>query len=394
MSYSTVTFYPVDNGAMTLLKLNDAAQTTLLIDINIRALTTEEGQSTDYYDVGTALRQGLKRDEQNRPYVDAFLVTHNDQDHVRGFEEHFHVGPVADYREPDEGETGKILIHELWTSYRFWERDSESSALCADAKAVNKEMKRRVRLYQDSQTVQGVGDRAIIFCKDPDGGTDNVLGIVRELDSVCGQINGRELAAKCEIKVLAPLPRHEGEDEEQFNERNRGCVILSIRVKEGTYEDRLLMPADAEVDIWDAVWTKWKALKSELSYDVLMTPHHTSWHSLSHDSRSQCEDPKVSADARSALSQSKAGAFIVSSSKPVKDDDEDPPCFASKEEYVKMVEKDRFLCTEEYPREDSVDPIVINLTGTGAQEGPRKAKARSSTAAVAATGVAFPHGST
>jgi hypothetical protein len=33
---TTLTFFPVDNGDMTLIKFGDAASTTLLIDVNIR----------------------------------------------------------------------------------------------------------------------------------------------------------------------------------------------------------------------------------------------------------------------------------------------------------------------------------------------------------------------
>ena len=37
---STITFFPVDNGDMTLIKLSD--NTTILIDINLRDLAEDE----------------------------------------------------------------------------------------------------------------------------------------------------------------------------------------------------------------------------------------------------------------------------------------------------------------------------------------------------------------
>lgn len=390
MSTSTITFYPVDNGAMALLKLNDVDETTLLVDTRIR----EQTENTDdkVYDIGTALRRDLKRDANGRPYVDVLLLTHNDMDHISGFEKHFHLGPVEECEEPKEGEAQKIIVHELWSSYRFWKRASDSNTLCDDAKAFNREMKRRVGLYQEQMVVQAAGDRAVVFCKDPDGGTDGLEAIVKDLDCEFSIVNTKQLTDKIRIKVLGPLPKQDGEEDEEFEEKNRGCVILSIAVKEGTYENRLLMPGDAEVFVWEQLWTKFKNNRAHLEYDVLLTPHHTSWHSLSHDSWSESEDPQVSTDARNALANARPGAYIVSSSKPIKDDDDDPPCIGAKNEFKNMVDADRFLCTGEYPSEDDVEPVRINLTSLGAQLKSRAARVRTSSAAVAATGVALPHG--
>ena len=37
---TTVTFFPVDNGDMTLIRLGDVDSTTILIDVNIRVMRT------------------------------------------------------------------------------------------------------------------------------------------------------------------------------------------------------------------------------------------------------------------------------------------------------------------------------------------------------------------
>ncbi len=60
-----VTFFPVENGDMTLVKLGDDLGTTLLIDCNIRqAVDDDDG---DTRDVAADLRKRLKRD--GNPYV-------------------------------------------------------------------------------------------------------------------------------------------------------------------------------------------------------------------------------------------------------------------------------------------------------------------------------------
>ena len=78
---------------------------------------------------------------------------------------------------------------------------------------------------------------------------------------------------------------------------------------------------------------------------------------------------KLDADARKALSQTRDGAVIVASCKPIKADDSDPPCIRAKREYVEIVEeaKGEFYCTGEYPSEKSVEPLVFTVTSQGVQ---------------------------
>ena len=84
---TTVTFFPVDNGDMTLIRLGDVDATTILIDVNIRV--DADDPSSPVRDVAKDLRGQLKKDTNGRPYVDAFLLSHPDQDHCRGLTRHF-----------------------------------------------------------------------------------------------------------------------------------------------------------------------------------------------------------------------------------------------------------------------------------------------------------------
>jgi hypothetical protein len=70
-----------------------------------------------------------------------------------------------------------------------------------------------------------------------------------------------------------------------------------------------------------------------LQYDVLIAPHHCSWHSLSWDSWSDFgESARLSADARKALGQALKSAFVIASGKAIKNDKDDPPCIRAKRE--------------------------------------------------------------
>lgn len=374
---------------MSLLKLNDDDETTILIDMRIRET---ENNAEDVYDVASHFRMQLKQDDDGRPYVDVFFLSHNDDDHIKGLQNHFHLGSPDDYKESEEEEEPKIVIKEMWSSSRFWKRESDNNKLCDDAKAFNREMKRRVRLFEENETTQSEGDRALIICKDPEGKTDDIEDIVRDLDTTFSTVNERDFSGKLEIEVLGPLPKQENEADDDFDEKNRGSVILLLKVIQGSYENKILLPGDAEVFVWECLHEKFKHNIYSLEYDILLAPHHCSWHSLSYDSWSQSDDPKVSDQAKKALSQAKEGAFIVSSSKPIKEGDDDPPSYAAKKEYLTIVNKEHFLCTGEYPKENDVEPITIKLTSDGPQLKSPKSKSRYSSVLGASTSEPFSHG--
>ena len=138
----------------------------------------------------------------------------------------------------------------------------------------------------------------------------------------------------------------------------------------------------------------WKLYQTSdhLMYDLLLIPHHCSWHSLSYDSQSDDENPQICKDAKSALSQKKDGARVIAQCKPIKDDDDDPPSKAAKDEYLTLVSKDCFYCTDEYPDEKNPEPIEFNLTSAGPQKKGLKEKSKISLAAIASTKESYPHG--
>lgn len=110
-----ITFFPVDNGDMTLIKLADKKGTSLLIDCKIRTAADDSKDNTP--DVGKHLRDRINIDEMNRPYVDAMLLTHPDEDHCLGLRTHFWLGSIDDYPDDFKPQNEKrIIIHELWSS--------------------------------------------------------------------------------------------------------------------------------------------------------------------------------------------------------------------------------------------------------------------------------------
>ena len=382
-----ITFFPVDNGDMTLMELDDKQRTTILIDVNIRQAADDENDTTP--DVSKELRRKLRKDKYGRPYVNVFALSHPDQDHCGGLRKHFHLGPLDDYDfDPPEGEELKIVIREVWSSPMIFRRASKNNPLCEDAKAFAKEARRRVKNYQENRhAVEGNWIR--IIGRDQEGKTDDIAEIVVEVDELFNEINGKE-NDQISMLVIGPIPPQEDEEEEDKLAKNRSSVIIQFSISADGVEDACLFltGGDSEVYVWQKQWVRHKNNTDSLKYDLLLTPHHCSWHSLSYDSWSNDENPQVSKDARSALSQDRDGAFIVSSSKPIKDDKSDPPCWGAKREYLSILKPGggKFFCTGEHPNEEEPEPLTFKITKDGPQPPAKKS--------VSITGRAVAAGST
>lgn len=380
---ANLTFFPVGNGDMALIALDNGQH--ILIDVNIRASADDEEDET--HDVANDLKKRLPRDEEGRLYVDAVLISHPDVDHVSGLRNHFHLGPPDEFPEDDED---RILIREMWSSPIVFRRASTQHKLCDDAKAWATEARRRVKLFRE-KGMGGTddGDRILILGKDRNGKTDDIMDIVILQDQLITAAN-RDQDGQFEARLLAPI--YVAEDDKDLIEllsKNNSSVILRFSIMADGKADacRFLSGGDAGVEIWDRLWRRHKDANSDwFSYDVMETPHHCSWRTLSHDRWSEMgENVKVSPDARSALSQTRKGAHIVASCNPIKEEEPNPPHERAKREYISITAADRFHCTEEYWEENS-RAIEFSISHAGPsfshRVAPRKAAATIGVAAI------------
>jgi hypothetical protein len=393
-----ITFFPVGNGDMTLIKLNDdsSGPTTILIDVNIRE-AADDDNDVDIPDVAKELRKRLNEDSDKRPYVDVFLLSHPDKDHCTGLSRHFHLDDLENYDdEPANDEEKKIVIREMWSSPVVFRRASKNNSLCDDAKVFNKEAKRRVKVFRETE--EGVvkdGDKIKILGEDENGKTDDLSEILIKQGKCFTDIRGKE-NEHIEMCLIAPLPKDGEEEEEKTLAKNHSSVVIrfSIAADKNTPDAcSFLTGGDAEVAIWERIWDKYKDNRETLEYDILQAPHHCSWHVLSYESWNDSESPEVSKDAKAALSQAREGAFIVASSKPIKDDGNDPPCIGAKNEYISILDiTDSFYCTGEWPNSKNPEPLEFSLTTSGPQAPAKKKSANIAAAGLASTSRPFEHG--
>lgn len=387
---AAITFFPVCNGDMTLVQFDNDQK--LLIDIHVRAAADDPDNDTP--DVMAQLRDRLTRDEKGRLFVDAFLLSHPDKDHILGLEKHFHLGPPADWVKADD----KIIIREMWSSPIVFRRASKTLVLCADAKAWAKEARRRVALYRSTKVIGIEGNRIQIMGEDNNGKTDDIGGIVIKTEGLVTRLNN-VASGTFEARLLAPLPQGDDEELDELMAKNRSSVILRFTLRGAGYADkcRFLSGGDAEVAIWERLWGKHGAAHADwLTYDILQAPHHCSWHSLSYDSYSTYgEDAEVCDSARTALAQIRKGAIIVASCEHIDPEDADPPSDRAKREYISIVDgkSDRFLCVTDVWN-DEKQPLRYEIGASGIVKAVKNAgKAAAAALGIGATAAqARPHG--
>lgn len=357
---ASITFFPVDNGDMTLLTLPSGK--TVLIDAKVRLAADDPDDDT--HDVAGGLRRRLPKDARGRRYVDVLVLSHPDQDHCLGLDRHFHLGRPEDYDDKED----KIFVRELWSSPMIFRRASRRLPLCDDAKAFSREARRRVQLFKMLAFSVGDGNRILILGEDENGKTDDLNDILVKVDGLIEAING-EPERSVRALLLAPLPSSDDDEEEELS-KNDSSVILRFTFTIEGKEWHFLTGGDAEVGIWERQWQRHRRNPALLSYHMLQAPHHCSWHTLSYDSWSDLgEDAEVSQTALSALSQALPGARIISSSKPIDDDDNDPPSVRAKREYQAIVDAEvvsgEFFCTGEHPSRSAPAPLEFEVSKYG-----------------------------
>lgn len=355
-----ITFFPVDNGDMTLLELPSGK--TILIDAKVRLAADDPDDDTP--NVVASLRRRLPKDAKGRRYVDVLLLSHPDQDHCLGLDRHFHLGPPEDYDSTED----KIFVRQIWSSPMIFRRASRNHILCPDAKAFTREARRRVQQFRTFGSLVGDGNRILVLGEDEGGKTKGLEGILVNGDEVITRING-EYEPSMQAMLLAPLLGDDEAEEELLSKNNSSVILRFTFVIEGK-EWHFLTGGDAEVGIWEKLWQRHLRNPTVLNYHMLQAPHHCSWHTLSYDSWSDLgEDAEVSQSALSALSQALPGARIISSSKPIDDDDNDPPCIRAKREYEAIVESEAvsgmFFCTGEHPSRRAPTPLEFEVSKYG-----------------------------
>lgn len=371
---SKIKFYPVDNGDTVLIKVD---KTTIQIDANIR-------ESDDCYDVMSDLLDEFSKDGEGKYHLDLFMLTHPDEDHCHGIDTYYYLGDPDKYSDEDL-ENDLVIIDELMVTPMLF-----TDATSAPAKALKKEAERRRKLWdENSSDKTKAGNRLVIIGYDGDKKYENVTSYIP--GETIKKINGKSMTM-LEFFVHSPFKDSlvEGRAEADKNETS---IVMQARFKYASTDTNssalYLFGGDADHYIWEEIQDQSKAHGNDdkLDFDIFMATHHCSWTYFNDVPYKKGETDEPVESSKNLIKNHKmTGAVIIASSKQIKDDDDNPPHYPAKEEYVKLIGLDKFISLAEQPDSKNPKPVVYEVTSTGFQRKDKNQQKGSAGAAIGSSG--------
>ncbi len=372
---SQIKYYPVDNGDQSVISIDEGNYTTnILVDCNIRE-SSKGTSDPSQYDVKADLLSVLKKrkvnDIDNVPYTDIFILTHGDEDHLLGFEKNFYQGDPKNYKKKNN-DNDEIVIDTLWFSPMVM-----GTATNDDEKCFNKEAKRRIQLHRDKNSDKDLpGNRIVIIGKDMNEDLSG-LDLVRKVPGdVVTRFNDRDLKT---FSIFIHSPYQEQLTDEEVD-KNRVSVVFQARFKTSATSNDFcalaMFGGDADHQAWKIILEKTKKYKNDtkqqaLTWDLFMAPHHCSWTYF--NDCPQKDNPDPVATSLEMLDYKRGVAKVIASSKEIKNNDDNPPHYKAKEQYVKKVKDENFLNTATTKKNGKTpQPIIFEVTAQGPMQPKQK----------------------
>jgi len=366
-----IKFYPVDNGDTTLITLIN--NTTILIDCKIRD-SEENSEGNKVFQVKEDLVNSLQKRDNNL-HLDLFINTHPDEDHCLGFDKHFYCGDPASYGESNR-KNDEIIIDELWVTSMVFNGASNN-----DAKKLKKEAERRRKLWdEDKPDKNNPGNKIRMIGYDDDEKYESLPNSVP--GDILNEINGKTIG-NFEFFVHAPFKKHLITATAEKN-KNFSSIAMQARFKmnqsDSTWACFFLFSGDADHNIWAEILKKSEENKNEekLKWDIFLSPHHCSWTFFNNVPYADPEENKTPKDTSlKILEYMKDEAKIIASCKLILNNDDNPPHYQAKQQYIKKVSTSNVLNTATEPNEKEPEPIIFEIAASGISRTDKGAKAES-----------------
>jgi len=369
MNKAQIKFYPVDNGDTTLITLSD--NTTILVDCKIRE-GGENNSGAAIYDVKADLLDNIQR-RRDIPCIDTFILTHPDEDHCLGFDTNIYTGDPDNYGKKNK-DAEEIIVDELWVTSMVFD-----GATNDDAKALKKEAERRRKLWdEDDVDKDKPGNRIRIIGYNGDERYENLPNSVP--GDTLTEINGKTFL-DFEFFVHAPF-RKSLITGNANQDKNSTSIAMQASFKETPTDNDwsafYLFGGDADHYRWAEILKKSKEHKNEdrLIWDIFMSPHHCSWTYFNNVPYAEPEENKAPKETSLAiLDYRRDDAVIIASCRVIENNDDNPPHYQAKAEYLKKVQQQDFLNTAVEPKEMHPEPIIFEVHSSGFERVDAGAKA-------------------
>lgn len=358
-----IKYYPVGNGDQSLILLKD--NTTILVDCNIRQASVG---STDpaIYDVKKDLLSSIQK-KDNNPFVDCFVLTHGDCDHCRGYKENFYQGDPKKYGDKNR-KNDEIIIDEMWFSPMIAEEHTNS-----DEDAYQQEAERRLELHRNNDNDKDLpGNRIRIIGYD--GNKDySTLNHLREVPGTVVKKFNSKAQDNFSLFIHAPFKEQLAAADK---DKNSTSIVFQARFKKSpqatTFSGLAMFGGDADYIAWGVIHEKTvrygkDKTESALDWDLFLAPHHCSWTFFNETPQEDHLEPEES--SLEILRYKRSGGRVIASSKKILDNEDNPPHYAAKQEYIKkLAGSSDFYSTAVEPKEAAPEPLIFEITADGVKK--------------------------
>lgn len=352
-----IIFYPVGNGDTSQIVLDNGKR--ILFDYR------QTEKSKDCKSLEIDLDKQLKKElrEAKKDYFDVVAFTHSDSDHINMSTEFFELRHADKYKGKD-----RIKINTLWVP----------AAMILETATNDEQSDEYVIWRQEARYRLRIGEGIRVFSKPDKLKTwleENDLSVDerKHLITDAGQIAPDFSISLDGVEFFCHSPFIKMVDENaEF--RNEASLVFNIRFNvDGTIFDYLEV-GDCDSDILSDIVTISKKHENEdrLNWDLYNLPHHCSYKALNNEEKGERKTvPVISVEE--LLLHGKAGAYLVSSSNPIKNtcdayEQTQPPHIQAKncyKEYLENVSGTEMYVTMEYPSEEKPLPLTFIIDSDG-----------------------------
>lgn len=337
-------FWPVGNGDSTTIAVDDST----VIQVDLHHTEKSDDENEDAVHIVDELLEILPQ-KNGKPFLSVFALTHPDKDHIQGFEELLE----------------EVTIGEIWHTPRVFLEFKKD--LCEDAKVFKKEVERRKEIAIKNPDGIEAGDRVRVFGHDDIFKEADYESLPEDYKSYPGTtvtiIDGKDYADTFEVFIHAPFK------EGNAGERNETSLAIQVSLMKGSSAGKALLLGDLSYPTLRRIYDKTQEKENAefLEWDVLLSPHHCSKKAMywkgEEDDQENLKTDIMDDFEESALD----AAYVIASSESsfTNGKGDNPPHQKARNEYEKIVNAGRFICTHEYESSDNIKPVVFELSDAG-----------------------------
>ncbi|WP_296176101.1 hypothetical protein [uncultured Brevundimonas sp.] len=329
----------------------EAHNKVVLTDIHYRRAQAEDESNDAVPDFAPDIRKACGN------FLDVFVSTHPDKDHVAGFCDLFHCGDPNDWdADPADGSDPKIIVNEIWCS----PYGANPHYATPQSQPLIDEIQRREAL---------IGT----WAADLDG---NRLQIMDTTTHSSGSIT-----ANFEWRLLAPTPSEwdipKAEEGCPQTSSNPTSLVIQWNLRRAWGDNKIMILGDTCVEVLERLEKDVQQKNpTHIDWHILIAPHHCSRRSIGRVENGGCVDEEFneSAGALNALGEQIGKGFVVASSRRVIRGGGTPPSYHAKLRYLRILAaggvvddavRSRFKCTGGDADNDKPAHVVFNLSATG-----------------------------